>query len=249
MDPKTKDHNPPRATAAGLPRILRALVSRRERWGLTPAGRLLLLAILLGLLWGGAHGAHPFLAINRPVEGDYLVIEGWIPDYAIHAGFETATGRTYRRVLASGGPFRNDFELDDDDTYAHLAASKLEAMGLPAALIAAVPANRKDRDRTYASALAVQQWLRTRNTQASAIDVLTLGVHARRTRLLYRRALGPDIRVGIIAVRNREYAPARWWAYSEGLKSVVAEGLAYLYAHCFFRPAQRGDGEAADPVK
>jgi hypothetical protein len=40
--------------------------------------------------------------------------------------------------------------------------------------------------------------------------------------------------VGIIAVPNPDYDAQRWWRYSEGLKDVISESFAYLYARFFF---------------
>jgi hypothetical protein len=61
-------------------------------------------------------------------------------------------------------------------------------------------------------------------------------VHARRSRLLFQKAFGPGIEVGVIAIRDREYNPRVWWRYSEGVKEVLSEGAAYLYARFLFYP-------------
>ena len=70
-----------------------------------------------------------------------------------------------------------------------------------------------------------------------AIDVLTVGAHARRSRQLYDKAFLGRVAVGSIAVTDREYDPVQWWKNSEGFREVVGEGLAYLYARIFFWPA------------
>jgi hypothetical protein len=36
------------------------------------------------------------------------------------------------------------------------------------------------------------------------INVITVGVHARRSRVLFEKALGPDVEVGVISVVDRE---------------------------------------------
>ena len=91
------------------------------------------------------------------------------------------------------------------------------------------------------SALAAKQWLETQGWSDSGIMVATLGSHARRSRLLYRRAFGSDVPIGVIALEDRAYDPAQWWRTSEGLKEMTSETVAYLYARLFFRgtmPAQ-----------
>ncbi len=66
-------------------------------------------------------------------------------------------------------------------------------------------------------------------------------VHARRTCLLFQKALGHDVAVGVIAVTNPDYDASHWWRYSEGVKDVFAESVAYIYARLlFFYPPDSG---------
>ena len=67
-----------------------------------------------------------------------------------------------------------------------------------------------------------------------SINVVTEDVHARRTRLLFQKALGNDVAVGIISVPNPDYDARHWWRYSEGVKDVFAESVAYIYARLLF---------------
>ena len=48
---------------------------------------------------------------------------------------------------------------------------------------------------------------------------------------------GADVKVGIIAARDPDYDPARWWRYSEGVRDVMGEVIAYLYIRLCFYPA------------
>ena len=61
-------------------------------------------------------------------------------------------------------------------------------------------------------------------------------VHARRTRLLFQKALGSDIKVGIISIPPDDFPARQWYRYSAGIKDVIAESAAYLYARLFFHP-------------
>ena len=101
-----------------------------------------------------------------------------------------------------------------------------------------VPSHVVGRDRTYSSAVALRDWLRVHNQQVLAINILTEGVHARRTRLLFEKALGPGISVGVNAVNSPDFNPKRWWRYSEGVEDVIDEGVAYIYDKVFFLPSQ-----------
>jgi uncharacterized SAM-binding protein YcdF (DUF218 family) len=99
-----------------------------------------------------------------------------------------------------------------------------------------VPSHVTDRERTYSSAVALRDWLRRNKVSVDRINIVTEDIHARRTRLLFQKALGDGVAVGIIAVPNADYDPKRWWLYSEGIQEVLRESLAYLYARFFFYP-------------
>ena len=60
----------------------------------------------------------------RP-SADILVIDGWIPDYALVEGWKEFQHGHYSTLLTVGGPFRTGFDLNPDDDYADLAAFKL----------------------------------------------------------------------------------------------------------------------------
>ena len=81
----------------------------------------------------------------------------------------------------------------------------------------------------------------------SGIDVVTEDLHARRTRLLFQKALGDKLTVGVIAIPNPDYDAKHWWSYSEGVKHIVSEAAAYIYARFLFwpsasEPREKGDG-------
>ena len=97
-----------------------------------------------------------------------------------------------------------------------------------------VPSHVNGRERTYSSAIALRDWFREHKTLVSSINALTEGAHARRTRLLYQKAVGRNVTVGIIAVSNPDYDPKQWWRYSDGVREVTGESIAYIYTKFFF---------------
>jgi uncharacterized SAM-binding protein YcdF (DUF218 family) len=72
-----------------------------------------------------------------------------------------------------------------------------------------------------------------------SVNLVTENTHARRTRLLFGKALGKNVAVGIIAIPNPDYDKGHWWRYSEGVKDVGSEAVAYVYARLFFIPPNR----------
>ena len=80
------------------------LIDKRERWGLTLWGWLAVLIVALFLFLSGISGIHGFLAGEKPVRGEILVVEGWIPDYAIPGAISEFEKNGYELMIAVGGP-------------------------------------------------------------------------------------------------------------------------------------------------
>jgi uncharacterized SAM-binding protein YcdF (DUF218 family) len=215
------------------------LANRRERWGLSWKGWLVIALLIVGLATWSAYRVYPFLAVTDRVNTDALVVEGWIPRYAIRAVINEFNVGHYQRLFTTGGPivgmggYTNDY-----NTSASLGAGRLRAEGFSPDLIQMVPSRVSDRDRTYSAAKALRDWFNENHVAMSGINVVTEDVHARRSRLLFQEAFGRDVKVGIIAVPNPDYDPKRWWQYSEGVRDVVSESVAYLYAKLFFWPSR-----------
>jgi hypothetical protein len=190
-------------------------------------------AALVGL---GVSEAHSFLTVNDPVPSDILVIEGWIPDYALQRALADVTRDHYRKILVTGGPITSGTFLCGYTNWAEIAAATLIRLGFDTNTVEALPAARVSRDRTYASAVALHAWLHRHQIDATSLNILTMADHSRRTRLLFSKALGREYHVGIISIENQDYDPHRWWKTSEGVRSVVGEMLAYGYARFLFWP-------------
>ncbi len=183
-----------------------------------------------------AWGLHPFLAVNRPVDAEYLVIEGWVPGYAVEEGMKEFRAHQYGRLFTTGGPSRGDAAAEAYPALAELAATHLKKLGLPPDKVEPIRSPAVVRDRTYSSAVGLRKWFEEHQVPVKAVNVMTVGTHARRSRLMFEKALGGQVRVGIIAIQNQAYDPKRWWKSSEGTKEIVSEAVSYLYARIFFHP-------------
>jgi uncharacterized SAM-binding protein YcdF (DUF218 family) len=210
------------------------IFTRRERWGLSWRGWAVLILVLLsaGILW--ARTVHPFLAETRRVDSNVLVVEGWVHEYAIRAAAAEFTKGDYKSVFTTGGPVEGSRYDDDFKTYASVGAEQLQKIGIPAI---AVPAKEVGRDRTYASAVALRDWFRQNKIAVRSFNVLTEDAHARRTRLLFQKAFGRSADVGVISVPDPDYDPRYWWQYSAGVREILSESIAWIYAKFIFYPA------------
>lgn len=178
---------------------------------------------------------YPFLAVTHRVDTNVLVVEGWIHEYAIRAAVEEFRSKSYQMVLTTGGPVEGTGGyINDYNTAASVSADLLRKNGVPNESLQMVPSRVMDRDRTYGSAIALQNWFREHNRFVRSINIVTEDVHARRTCLLFQKALGHNVSVGVIAVPNPDYDPRHWWRYSEGVKDVFAETVAYIYTRLLF---------------
>jgi hypothetical protein len=222
-----------------LPQPRRAcwgLVTRKERWGFSFRGWLVLIIAAGGMGLFLLLTVHPFLAVTASVPADYLVVEGWIHEYAIPGTVAEFRAGHYKKLFTTGGPVSSmsGSRIGIDDTYAYIAARTLRKQGLSSEEVEMVPTFKVDRDRTYSSALVLRDHFRQKGLSPQSLNVVTLGVHARRTRLLYEKAFGHEVKIGIISMPNQEYDNRHWWKYSEGVKEILSEGFAYLYARFIF---------------
>ena len=186
-------------------------------------------ALVVGLVF--VLTIHDFLAINRPVEANILVVEGWVYSHpAIREAAEEFRRGEYRLLITVGGPIGEADGNSDQPSSAMLAANRLQELGMDKRRIVVLAVSKVSRHRTYASALALRNWLRDSGTQTTGVNVFTIGPHARKSLVLFSRALGPGIAVGVIAGTDNDYDPDRWWMSVRGVYVIFRKLLGYLYA-------------------
>jgi hypothetical protein len=212
------------------------LLKRRECWVLSGRGWIALLVGLIATLLVGINSIYPFLAVNAPVPSSVLVAEGWLPDYALEQAKNEFTSHRYRLVITTGQRISRGHYLSQYGTYAELSAATLKKLGVNEQSVVAVPVDFAEKDRTYECAVAVRDWLSGSKFLLTSINVCTVGPHARRSRLLFKKAFGDTIAVGVIALEDVDYDPHSWWKSSEGVKTIIEESIGYFYARFFFYP-------------
>jgi hypothetical protein len=210
------------------------LLKRRECLFPTWRGWLLAALIVLPLLATGVRRLQPFLAVTAPVSGGVLVVEGWMPDYGMKEVITETQRAPYVTLIVTGGPLERGAPLSSYKTYADLGAATLAKLGANRPPPQAVPAADVYRDRTFTSAIALRDWLKAQGPIPNKINLVTLGAHARRSRLLFNKVFGRDVEIGIIAVPDRSYNAQHWWRSSQGFRVVTDEFIGYLYARFIF---------------
>lgn len=192
-------------------------------------GWLVLSLGLVLLLWLGSRTAYPFLAYNHPTKADVAIIEGWVPDHVLVESIPLLGAGQCGLIITTGGPLEYAQDLSQYKTYADLTAARLIEMGVGRDKVVSIPSPRVDRDRTYAAAMAVEEWLRN-HPDIERANLITKGPHARRSFIIFRHVLPSTFELGVCAVAPQDYDPQRWWSYSEGFRTVVSEAIAYTYA-------------------
>jgi len=218
------------------------LFRRREIWLPTIWGWLALLLVGAAAIVLVARSLYPLLAPQDLVRGRLLVVEGWMNPEGLDQAFATFRAGGYEHVVTTGGRIGWP-KPDAHATFAELAADYLRRRGLREVPVTAIPTPDSAQDRTFLSAVMVREWARQTGLTVDALDVVSLGTHARRSHLLYRLAFGPNVAVGVLAARSSEYNADAWWRSSSGTRDVIDQAIALLWVKIFFWPPPAGTHE------
>jgi hypothetical protein len=207
-----------------------SLIHRKEMWAITREGWVMAITGLIIAMLLIITNIHPFLAVNAPIKADILVVEGWLPDYAIKSAIAEFKKGEYRQLITTGLPLGKGYYLAEYKNYAELTAATCIVLGLDKDKVIAVPAASVVKHRTAASAIALRDWLAASALKVDSINLYSFGTHARRSWNIFKAVLNPDIKVGIIAAEPQDYNQQEWWKSSAGFRTVTGEIIAYIYA-------------------
>lgn len=106
-------------------------------------------------------------------------------------------------------------------SYADATAEALIMAGTPATRIVRLPTVMLGDSRTWANAQRFAQEART--TGIDKVDIISFGIHARRSRIAYRTACGDGVTVGVRCIEDPELQRGRWWRSWKGWLKVLRE--------------------------
>ena len=173
--------------------------------------------------------AYSFFAISKPLQGDIMVVEGWLHPEELRSALQIYRSGKYSQIVVTGGHFAyntakilvSECQIDPD---------------LVKVVVRDRPNGQFERDRTFNSALGLRHWLLEANQKEKKVDIITRGHHARRSFILFQIALDGVAKVGVIAVPPYNYDPDYWYDSSAGFRSVIGEIIAYIYVKLIFTP-------------
>ncbi len=226
-----------------------AFLHRRTVWLPTLWGWAAILSAIVMSIVALAFAADAWLAPNRPAEGtggagaSVLIVEGWLEGPDLDQAVMAFRRGRYERIVTTGGPIDAWFGVPASRNFAERGAAYLKTHGLADVQIDAVAAPASAQDRTFLSAVMVREWAQRSGVALSAVDLFSAGVHARRSRLLFRMAFGPGVTVGVLASRPPDFDARHWWRSSAGTKAVMGETLSLAWTTCCFWPPAPGSHE------
>jgi hypothetical protein len=213
-----------------------SLFQQRRVWLPTISGWIIILSLLLGIMIGATLNLHSFLAVQRPTDSSLLVVEGWIQPAELDQAIRVFQASSYSKIITTGGPVTPGLCDSGLNTYASLARDYLITHGIPDSKVIAVSAPASAQDRTFLSAVMVRNWINLSGQHTAALNVISSGVHSRRSWTLYRIAFGSNTRIGILSTQPIDYNSSAWWKTSVGTKTVVTELLSWIWTEFLFHP-------------
>ena len=138
----------------------------------------------------------------------------------------------HHSVYDIGAPGGNNRVVNDYDSHPQIIRNKLISFGLDSAKVVALTSDSRTINRTLASALAVSEWLKTSGHSVKGINVVSRGIHSRRTLLTYKRVLNNTWNIGIISIPEREQDEPK----IREIIRIFVEMLDYLYYNIILIP-------------
>lgn len=185
------------------------LFKRRIVWFPTWLGFLCILSVvLLPIVWWFVCG-EAFLSSTQRIPAELLVVEGWIGGAGLQAAAAEFRQGGYQYVVTTGG-LTSEGRWD----FAEVGEEELRRCGVPPDRILIAHSRDVQSQRTYESAASVRQLLEAREVKFNALNVFTLGVHARRSHIVFGKVFSPAWKLGVIAWEPPAYKADRWWWHS-----------------------------------
>lgn len=179
---------------------------------------------------------HSFLYKENPIESGNMVLEGWVSTYALPDFVKHYKEKGYKNLIVTGIPM-TQYEYASDYNYTSQATIQaLIHYGFTDTIYeAAIPQNVY-QDRTYSTAVVAKSIFEQHPEWGKSFNIYSMGVHSRRTALLFEKAFGKNYNIGIISHNDRTYIGNMWWRSSVGFRTVTNEILAFFYAKFIFSP-------------
>ncbi len=123
--------------------------------------------------------------------------------------------------------FINNYNSESELSRIHLMKS-----GIDPSLIIAITGKSSRINRTLKSALAFRRWLSNYNGNVKSINIISDGIHSRRTMITYKSILKKDIEIGIISLSE----PAKEGFPKHRFMEILNETIKLVYYRIILMP-------------
>lgn len=212
------------------------LIQKKECYGLTWFGRLLTMLVIFVIFAVLFLRVPLWLSRSKPVNGQLLVLDGVMSNYAIKEAIKLFEKGTYEKIVVTGVDFPTDSYLLDYKSMAEYTYANFLKLNFDSTKIYCLPSGKALKNRTYNSGTILKHWMQETNVPYTKIDILAVGCHSARSKYLFQLALGNAYEVGVVSVNSPSYSNARWWETSQGARVVISETIGFLYAKFIFFP-------------
>ena len=183
---------------------------------------------LLGALVAFILLIHDFLSISKPLESEYLVVEAWITNRETlqDAADWFLAGHCDTIIVAWVS------SKEAQPSRAEATRITLRSMGVDDKAIKVIDVPSTSQSRTLETARAVKRYLMSQADKKNtmSINVFSLGVHARKSYVIFRSVFKPEYKVGIVAGTEKGYDTRYWWISPRGTYIVIRNTFGYLFA-------------------
>ena len=169
-----------------------------------------------------------FLSVTDRQPAEILVVEGWIGTEALRGAAMEFKKDGARFIVTTGG-LSNERWSDRRYGYADMARYELIRAGVPADRVVAAPAVQVETQRTFEMAAAAWRTVMANWPRTNAVNVFTIGPHARRSRLVFGKVFRPGIKVGIVAWEPPSSKTTAWWHASDRADDLLKETACYFF--------------------
>jgi len=181
---------------------------------------------------------YSFLAPNVSPASKTLVIEGWIPESGLKNALAYYEANQYKHMIITGVPITQWTYSSPFSNMADASAGTMKQFFFRDTIYRAIIPSTIERDRTYSTAVALKHLLPVWNISSDTFDVYSMGAHARRSYLMFKKAF-PDAHIGLITDTDPSFDHKKWYATSRGFRTVFSELISYFYSYFLFRPNEQ----------
>jgi len=113
------------------------------------------------------------------------------------------------------------------ESEAELTGQYLRAIGVEGSKISTISFSAGNSMQTLTAAKVFSNWLK--ENKCMEINLVSSGVHSRRTWFTYNKIVGDQTETGIICVNKLKYDKNNWWKSFEGIWYVIDEFFSYFF--------------------